>query len=70
VEDSTVADASTKPKGKPAAHVFVRVKPGSVVDVVDLPGLQVRKGSPVKFSKSEARRAVAHSGVLEIVSGD
>jgi hypothetical protein len=37
---------------------------------VDLPGAQIRRGMPVEFSESEARRAVAQSGVLEIVSED
>jgi hypothetical protein len=62
-----VADASTKSKGKPAKRAFVRVKPGSIVDVVDLPGVQVRRGRPVELSASDARDAVRASHALELV---
>lgn len=59
-----------KPKKSKPKHVVVRVRPSSVVDVVDLDGLQVKRGHPVRLQESDAKAAVAASRVLEIVTED
>lgn len=64
-----MSEAASKPVKK-SKRVTVRVKPHSVVDVVDLDGLQVRRGEPVRLQEKDAKAAVRASRVLEIVTED
>jgi len=64
------SDAKPAKSKSAARYASVRIRAASNVDVVDLDGVQVRRGHPVRLQEKDAKAAAAASRVLELVTED